>query len=73
LGSRGCEFKASLVFIVSSRTATAIQKNRISKNRQTEYQSEEGTDLFRMDQGLPIITTSLVFMYLKNSILGLGM
>ena len=29
------EFKASLVYKVSSRTARAIQKNPVSKNKQT--------------------------------------
>jgi outer membrane protein assembly factor BamA len=38
LGGRGrwiSEFKASLVYRVSSRTARAIQRNPVSKNKQT--------------------------------------
>ena len=30
-----CEFKASLVYIVSSKTARAIQRNQVLKNKQT--------------------------------------
>jgi hypothetical protein len=39
LGGRGrqiSEFKANLVYRVSSRTAKAIQRNPISKNKQTK-------------------------------------
>jgi hypothetical protein len=39
LGGRGrqiSEFKASLVYKVSSRTAKAIQRNPVSKNKQTK-------------------------------------
>jgi hypothetical protein len=38
LGGRGrriSEFKASLVYKVSARTARAIQRNPVSKNKQT--------------------------------------
>jgi hypothetical protein len=34
-GRRISEFKASLVYKVSSRTARAIQRNPVSKNKQT--------------------------------------
>jgi hypothetical protein len=33
------EFEASLVYKVSSRTARAIQRNPVSKNKQTNKQS----------------------------------
>jgi hypothetical protein len=42
LGGRGrriSEFKASLVYKVSSRTARAIQRNPVSKNKQTNKQT----------------------------------
>jgi hypothetical protein len=41
LGGRGrwiSEFEASLVYKVSSRTARAIQRNPVSKNKQTNKQ-----------------------------------
>jgi hypothetical protein len=41
LGGRGrwiSKFKASLVYRVSSRTARAIQRNPVSKNKQTNKQ-----------------------------------
>jgi hypothetical protein len=45
LGGRGrqiCEFKASLVYKVSSRTARAIQRNPVSKtNKQTNKKKKK--------------------------------
>jgi hypothetical protein len=44
LGGRGrriSEFEASLVYRVSSRTATAIQKNPVSKNKKTKKQKQK--------------------------------
>jgi hypothetical protein len=35
------EFEASLVYKVSSRTARAIQKNPVSKNKQTNKQTKQ--------------------------------
>jgi hypothetical protein len=51
LGGRGrliSEFEASLVYKVSSRTARAIQRNPVSKNKQTKIiiimkERKEGT------------------------------
>jgi hypothetical protein len=43
LGGRGrqiSEFEASLVYKVSSRTARAIQKNPVLKNRKTKQQQQ---------------------------------
>jgi hypothetical protein len=43
LGGRGrqiSEFKASLVYRVSSRTASATQRNPVSKNKQTNKQKK---------------------------------
>jgi hypothetical protein len=43
LGGRGrqiSEFKASLVYRVSSRTARAIQRNPVLKNKQTNKQKK---------------------------------
>jgi hypothetical protein len=44
LGGRGrwiSEFEASLVYIVSSRTARAIQRNPVSKQQQQQQQQKE--------------------------------
>jgi hypothetical protein len=47
LGHSGCrdrqisEFEASLVYKVSSRTARAIQRNPVSKNKQTNKQTNK--------------------------------
>jgi hypothetical protein len=44
LGGRGrriSEFEASLVYRVSSRTARAIQRNPVSKNKQTNKQTNK--------------------------------
>jgi hypothetical protein len=44
LGGRGrwfSEFKASLAYRVSSRTARAIQRNPVSKNKQTNKQTNK--------------------------------
>jgi hypothetical protein len=50
LGGRGrqiSEFKASLVYKVNSRTAKAIQRNPVSKNKQTNKQTPKNkTTLF---------------------------
>jgi hypothetical protein len=35
------EFKASLVYRVSSRTARAIQRNPVSKNKQTKQKTKK--------------------------------
>jgi hypothetical protein len=48
LGGRGkqiSEFKASLVYKVSSRTARAIQRNPVSKNKQTNKTQKQMMDL----------------------------
>jgi hypothetical protein len=45
LGGRGrwiSEFKASLVYKVSSRTARAIQRNPVSKNKTKKKRKKEG-------------------------------
>jgi hypothetical protein len=49
LGGRGrgrqiSEFKASLVYRVSSRTAKATQRNPVSKNKQTNKQTNKKTN-----------------------------
>jgi hypothetical protein len=44
LGGRGrhiSEFEASLAYKVSSRTARAIQRNPVSKNKQTKKKKKE--------------------------------
>jgi hypothetical protein len=44
LGGRGrqiSEFKASLVYRVSSRTARAIQRNPVSKNKNKQQQQKK--------------------------------
>jgi hypothetical protein len=44
LGGRGrriSEFKASLVYKVSSRTARAIQRNPVSKNKKTKTKTKK--------------------------------
>jgi hypothetical protein len=44
LGGRGrwiSEFEASLVYIVSSRTARAIQRNPFSKQQQQQQQQQQ--------------------------------
>jgi hypothetical protein len=44
LGGRGrqiSEFEASLVYRVSSRTAKAIQRNPVSRNKQTKKKKEK--------------------------------
>jgi hypothetical protein len=44
LGGRGrwiSEFKASLVYKVSSRTARAIQRNPVSKNKKQKKKKKE--------------------------------
>jgi hypothetical protein len=46
LGGRGrriSEFEASLVYKVSSRTARAIQRNPVSKNKQTNKKTKKPT------------------------------
>jgi hypothetical protein len=48
LGGRGrqiSEFEASLVYKVSSRTARAIQKNPVSREREREREREKERDL----------------------------
>jgi hypothetical protein len=47
LGDRGrqiSEFKASLVYRVSSRTARTTQRNRVSKNKQTKKKTKTKTN-----------------------------
>jgi hypothetical protein len=47
LGSRGSrisEFEASLVYKVSSRTAGAIQRNRLKKQKQTNKQTNKNCE-----------------------------
>jgi hypothetical protein len=55
LGGRGrwiSEFKASLVYRVSSRTARAIQRNPVSKKQKKEKEKKRGPSLF-MKSPLP--------------------
>jgi hypothetical protein len=40
-GRRISEFKASLVYKVSSRISKAIQRNPVSKNKQTNKQKQQ--------------------------------
>ena len=44
-GRRISEFKASLVYKVSSRTARATQRNPVSKNQKTNKQTNKETAL----------------------------
>jgi hypothetical protein len=51
LGGRGrqiSEFEASLVYKVSSRTARAIQRNPVSKNKQTNKQTNKQQNPYAM-------------------------
>ena len=41
---RFLEFEASLVYIVSSRTATATERNPVLKNKQTNKQTNKPTN-----------------------------
>jgi hypothetical protein len=41
------EFEASLIYKVSSRTARAIQRNPVSKNKQTNKQTNKQQQKFR--------------------------
>jgi hypothetical protein len=43
-GRQISEFKASLVYRVSSRTARATQRNPVSKNKQTKYYDHKDTN-----------------------------
>jgi hypothetical protein len=55
LGGRGrriSEFKASLVYKVSSRTARAIQKNPVSKNKKTEQKKKLSHENVLIKRGL---------------------
>jgi hypothetical protein len=48
LGGRGrriSEFKASLVYKVSSRTARATQRNRVLKNKNKNKQTKKSSDV----------------------------
>ena len=36
-----CEFEASLIYIVSSRTARAIQRNPVSKNKKQKTKKQK--------------------------------
>jgi hypothetical protein len=53
LGGRGrriSEFKASLVYKVSSRTARAIQRNPVSKNQKNKNKNKIKRGAGEMDQ-----------------------
>jgi hypothetical protein len=55
LGGRGrqiSEFKASLVFKVSSRTAWAIQRNPVSKNQKKKKMHDTTGIYQRLEKGL---------------------
>jgi hypothetical protein len=62
LGGRGrriSEFEASLVYRVSSRTARAIQRNPVSKNKQNKTKrigSQKQADLYEFKAILVYIT-----------------
>jgi hypothetical protein len=56
LGGRGrwiSEFKASLVYRVSSRTARATQRNPISKNQKQQQQQQQKTKKKRNKKDMP--------------------
>jgi hypothetical protein len=58
LGNRGrwiSEFKASLVYRVSSRIARAIQRNPVSKNKQTNKNKTKQRTYRRREQTLKIV------------------
>jgi hypothetical protein len=49
LGGRGrqiSEFKVSLVYRVSSRTARAIQRNPVSKNKQNKNKTKQNKKIY---------------------------
>jgi hypothetical protein len=51
-GRRISEFEASLVYKVSSRTARAMQKNPVSKNKtKTNKQTKKQKNFFMVQQG----------------------
>jgi hypothetical protein len=54
LGGRGrwiSEFEASLVYRVSPRTARAIQRNPVSKNKQTNKQTKQHNNNNKEEEG----------------------
>jgi hypothetical protein len=68
LGGRGrwiSEFEASLVYRMSSRTAGAIQRNPVSKNKtkpkpnKKNYRAEEMTQWLRALTALPEVLSSI--------------
>jgi hypothetical protein len=54
------EFDASLVYRVSSRTARATQRNPVSKNQETNKQTNKNKKTVRskVSQGAPVIPAS---------------
>jgi hypothetical protein len=61
LGGRGrriSEFEASLVYRVSSRTARAIQRNPVSKNKTKQKNKEVQSQPGLQDQTLSQTTTT---------------
>jgi hypothetical protein len=67
LGGRGrqiSEFEASLVYRVSSRTARAIQRNPVSKNKQKRRRS-------RSTQNKAVVLTILFIEQVVSSLLSL--
>jgi hypothetical protein len=65
LGRQISEFEASLVYRVSSRTARATQRNPVSKNKQTNKQTNkiDSFPLLKCISG----STSLVWMLYSSS------
>ena len=53
IGRRISEFEASLVYGVSSRTARAIQRNPVLKNKQTNKQTNNPNELFHHKKKIP--------------------
>jgi hypothetical protein len=60
LGGRGrriSEFKASLVYKVSSRTARAVERNPVSKNRTEQNRTEQNRTEQNRTKGKKEITS----------------
>jgi hypothetical protein len=64
LGGRGkqiSEFEASLVYRVSSRTARAIQRNPVSKNKKQKNKTNKRVKVSG-PKGIKLSSTSLAFL-----------
>ena len=63
------EFEASLVYRVSSRTARAIQRNPVSKNKQTNKQQKKGIKNLLLE-GFRFVCAGRGELYMNQGLLG---